>query len=70
MEELFPQMARFFLPERHLVTHNGFVRNKKPIKILRGFTILLYCDHKDAPLEIIQRAKLGACTMGWLPCPT
>jgi len=33
------------------------------------FTILLYYKHKDASLEIIQCAKLGACAIGWPPCP-
>jgi len=32
--------------------------------------MLLHYDHKDAPLEIIQCAKFGACARGWPPCPT
>ena len=66
----------FFLPEHHeqlasrwlLVTQKGFVRNKKPIKYRGGYFALL--RSQKAPVELIQCAKLGACAIGWPPCPT
>ena len=47
----------------------GFCTKQKADKILR-LSILLYYDHEDAPLEIIQCAKLDACAIGWPLCPT
>jgi len=47
----------------------GICTKQKTIKLLGKFTILLY-DHRNAPLEIIQCAKLGACAIGWPPFPT
>jgi len=41
----------------------GICTKQKTIKLLGKFTILLY-DHRNAPLEIIQCAKLGACAIG------
>jgi len=54
-----------------MVTGNseGFCTKQKADKILWRFTILLYYQHKDASLEIIQCAKPGACGIGWPPSP-
>jgi len=74
MKELVPQIARFSLPEIYeyiacfkMITGNsqGICTKQKTGEVF--YLTLLRSQGCNAPFQIIQCAKFGACARGWPP---